>query len=636
MFGQNSPFFSPTVNTAIALSSTLALGLVVTLPAAAQSKFSDVGDNYWANQYVMSLNEANVISGFPDGTFRPDAQMTRAQFASVLAGAFAQPTIRQPIKFSDVPAGHWAEGAISMAYARGFLSGYPDGTFGLDQPITRLEVLLSLANGLGIEKSGDTAELLKSFADSGQVPAWAAEAIAAATDKGLVVNYPDVRQLNPQRNASRAEIAAIAYQALASRGAVSAIASPYLPVVAGSEGTDRPTGLSTEEALTELENGTAANPTAENPVGETANQGTDEFSELVAILSSNNNTERKAAADALAANGKAAVPELAKALESGNGATRAAAAYALNKIGPDAKEATPTLLEVIKDDDELVRALALSTLTQVGVENDILLNVLIAAVQNESGLVKDIAAESLVNIGGDAVPALGNLLKNKSADRLAKQTAATLIGNINQADELGSEAVRSIIPILTETLDDGDSGVRTAAARALGDFGPLADVAIPALSRSLSGANDSLTQSIIGSLLKIGDQATPTLKEQLNSDNTLTRLYAADAVWRITEDSSEILPTLVAVLSDGDVKNRELAALGLTYLGRQALPAVPAVQSLVNNRDNQRYLTMARLALLILGNRNDAADTLGLLTEPKQVEENSVPAIYEAVSRVWR
>ncbi len=636
MFGQNSPFFSPTVNTAIALSSTLALGLVVTLPAAAQSKFSDVGDNYWANQYVMSLNEANVISGFPDGTFRPDAQMTRAQFASVLAGAFAQPTIRQPIKFSDVPAGHWAEGAISMAYARGFLSGYPDGTFGLDQPITRLEVLLSLANGLGIEKSGDTAELLKTFADSGQVPAWAAEAIAAATDKGLVVNYPDVRQLNPQRNASRAEIAAIAYQALASRGAVSAIASPYLPVVAGSEGTGRPTGLSTEEALTELENGTAANPTAENPVGETANQGTDEFSELVAILSSNNNTERKAAADALAANGKAAVPELAKALESGNGATRAAAAYALNKIGPDAKEATPTLLEVIKDDDELVRALALSTLTQVGVENDILLNVLIAAVQNESGLVKDIAAESLVNIGGDAVPALGNLLKNKSADRLAKQTAATLIGNINQADELGSEAVRSIIPILTETLDDGDSGVRTAAARALGDFGPLADVAIPALSRSLSGANDSLTQSIIGSLLKIGDQATPTLKEQLNSENTLTRLYAADAVWRITEDSSEILPTLVAVLSDGDVKNRELAALGLTYLGRQALPAVPAVQSLVNNRDNQRYLTMARLALLILGNRNDAADTLGLLTEPKQVEENSVPAIYEAVSRVWR
>ena len=636
MFGQNSPFFTPTVNTAIALSSTLALGLVIMLPAAAQNKFSDVDGNYWANQYVMSLNEANVISGFPDGTFRPDAQMTRAQFASIVAGAFPQPTVRQPIKFKDVPAGHWAEGAISMAYARGFLSGYPDGTFGLDQPITRLEVLLSLTNGLGIKNTGDKAELLKAFADSGQIPDWASEAIAAATGNGLVVNYPNVQQLNPQRNASRGEIAAIAYQALVSKGEVGAIASPYLPVIANS-GTSKPTGLSTEEALTELENGTAAPaPTAEKPAGVTANPGTDEFSELVAILSSNNNTERKAAADTLAASGKAAVPELTKALKSDNTPTRAAAAYALNKIGPDAKAATPTLLEVVKDDDELVRALALSTLTQVGVKNDILLNVLIAAVQNESGLVKDIAAESLVNIGGDAVPALGNLLKNKSADKLAKQTAATLIGNINQADELGNEAVRSIIPILTETLNDGDSGVRTAAAKSLGDFGPLADVAIPALSRALSGADDNLTQSIIGSLLKIGDQATPTLKEQLNSENTLTRLYAADAVWRITEDSSEILPTLIAVLSDGDVKNRELAALGLTYLGRQALPAVPAVRNLVNNRDNQRYLTMARLALLILGNRNDAADTLGLLTTPKPVDANSVPAIYEAVSRVWQ
>lgn len=639
MFGQNSPLFSPAVSTAIALSSTLALGLVITLPAAAaQNKFSDVNGDYWANQYVMSLNEANVISGFPDGTFRPDAQMTRAQFASILAGAFPQPTVRQPIKFKDVPAGHWAEGAISMAYARGFLSGYPDGTFGLDQPITRLEVLLSLANGLGIENKGNTAELLKTFADSGQIPSWAGEAIAAATSNGLVVNYPNVQQLHPQRNASRGEIAAIAYQALVSKGELGAIASPYLPVIASSAGTDRPTGLSTEEALAELENGTAANPTPtpEKPAGETANPGTDEFSELVAILSSNNNTERKAAADALAANGKAAVPDLAKALESDNAPTRAAAAYALNKMGPDAKAATPTLLEVIKKDDELVRALALSTLTQVGVKNDILLNVLIASVQSESGLVKDIAAESLVNIGSDAVPALGNLLKNDAVDNLTKATVARLIGNINQTNQIGNETVRSIIPILTKTLDNGDSNVRKAAAEALGDFGPLADVAIPALSRSLSGANDSLAQSIIGSLLKIGDQATPTLKEQLNSDNTLTRLYAADAVWRITEDSSEILPTLVAVLSDGDVKNRELAALGLTYLGRQALPAVPAVRNLVNNRDNQRYLTMAQLALLILGNRNDAADTLGLLTEPKPVAENSVPAIYEAVSRVWR
>ena len=629
MFGQNSFSSRSAIALSTTLASTLALGIVITLPATAQNKFSDVDGDYWANQYVMALNEQNVISGFPDGTFRPNEQMTRAQFASILAGAFSQPTIREPISFSDVPTDHWAAGAISMAYARGFLSGYPDGTFGLDQPITRLEVLLSLTSGLGIETTGNTAELLETFADSGQIPDWAADAIAAATDNQLVVNYPEAQRLNPQRNASRAEIAAIAYQALVNKGQVSAIASPYLPVVADSSRPETSSGISTEEALEQLEGETATTP-------EPATSGTDEFSELVASLSSNDTTERKAAADSLAASGKAAVPELAAALESDSAPTRAAAAYALNEIGADAAAATPTLLEVIKDDDELVRALALSTLTQVGLDNDILLNVLVAAVQNESGLVRDIAAESLVNIGGDAVPALGRVLKNDAADDFAKRAAARLIGDINQADEIGNDAIQSIIPILTETLDDGDSEVRIAAAKALGDFGPLADVAIPALSRSLRGDDDNMTQTVINSLLKIGDQATPTLKEQLNSDDTITRLYAADAVWRITEDSSEILPTLIAVLSDGDVKDRELAALGLTYLGRQALPAVPAIQELVNNRDNQRYLTMARLALLILGNRNDASDTLGLLTEPQIAEENSIPAIYEAVSRVWQ
>ena len=647
MFGLKSPFFNSTVSSAIALSSTVAIGVVMAMPAAAQTKFSDVDSNYWASQYVMSLNEANVIGGYPDGTFRPENQMTRAEFASILAGAFAQPTIRQPITFSDVPADHWAAGAVSMAYARGFLSGYPDGTFGLDKPITRLEVLLSLASGLGIETSGNTAELIKTFADNGQIPSWAADAIAAATDNDLIVNYPEAQRLNPGRNATRGEIAAIAYQALVNKGEAAAIVSPYLPVVADSSGGSAGSGsasgssaggISTGEALENLEGETATNPSpvAGKPSAVAVDPETDEFSELVASLSSNNTEERKAAADSLAATGKAAVPALVKTLDSSNATTRAAAAYALNEMGTEAKAATPTLLEVIKDDDELVRALALSALTQVGVESDILLNVLVASIQNESGLVQDVAAESLVNIGGDAVPALGKLLKNDAVDDLTKATVAKLIGNINKADEVGSDTAHSIVPILAETLEDDDSNVRIAAAEALGDFGPLADVAIPALSRSLSGADKNLTQSVISSLLKIGDQATPTLKEQLNSENTLTRLYAADAVWRITEDSKEILPTLVAVLSDGDVKNRELAALALTYLGRQALPAVPEVRRIVNNGDNQRYFAMARLALLILNNRNAPADTLGLLVEPKEIDGNSVPAIYEAVSRVWQ
>ncbi len=604
MFGQNNYF-----NAAIVLSGTLAastlVSAVTTLPAFAQAQFNDVQSSYWASQYVQSLTAANIISGFPDGTFRPDEQMTRAQFAAILSSGFSQPAVRAPVNFSDVPADHWASGAINAAYAQGFLSGYPDGTFGLNQPITRLEVLVSLTNGLGLTRPENTAERLAVFSDRSAIPDWAAGAIATATEQQLIVNYPNVARLNPSRNATRAEIAAIAHQALANSGRANTIASPYVPTVTRTEA-----------------------PVTNTPVSEV-----DDFSELVALLGSDSQSTQQAAANNLIASGASAVPDLAAALGSNQAQTRAIAAYVLNEIGADAAAATPTLLDTLRDDDELVRALATSALTKVGLDQDVLLNVLVAAVQNESGLVKDIAAEALVGMGSNAVPALGNLLKNKTASSLARQTAATLIGDIGQVAPLGESALRLALPILVESLNDGSSDVRKAAASTLGDFGPLADVAIPALSRALLDSDSTVSQIVAGSLSRIGQPSVPSLTAALSSDNMLTRLYAADALWRLTKDSNLILPTLVSVLGSGNVEARELAALGLTYLGRQALPALPAVRNLLGS-DNNRIVTIARLATLILNN-NDPAPDLGLLiSEPESL--NSVPAIVGAVSRLWR
>lgn len=591
------------VNQAIALSSTLAISLSITLPAAAQSRFMDIDSTYWASPYVQALTEANIISGFPDSTYRPEEQMTRAQFASILSGGFSTTDVREPINFGDVPEDYWAAGAISSAYAKGFLSGYDDGSFGPERPITRMEVLLSLTSGLGIDTSGANADALEAFADRGEIPEWAVAAIAAATDNQLVVNYPNVQQLNPNKNATRAEIAAIAYQALVSSGRAIAIASEYVPNQSGETTT---------------------------PV---ADVDSDDFSQLVASLSSPDIDTRKSAADSLSKGGAAAVPELATALKSDSAPVRAAAAYALNEIGPEAEAATPTLLEVLQDDDELVRALATSTLTQVGLDNTVLVNLLIAAVQNESGLVNDIAADALVGIGADSVPALGELLENDAANSLAKKTAATVLGDISKVDEVDDLVLEAAVPILAETLEDGDSDVRKAAASALGDFGPLADVAIPALSKALLGEDSGVNQTVAGSLTKIGQQSVPGLTEALESDDVLTRLYAADAIWTLTEDSSLILPTLVSALSDGNVETRELAALGLTYLGRQASPALPDLRGLLGE-DNDRLVDIANLALLIIGNRNEPQPDLGFLKTDAE-KADSVPAIVEAVSRLW-
>lgn len=199
------------------------------MPAFAQSRFSDVNERYWASEYVRSLTSVNVISGFPGGTFRPDTSMTRAEFAAVLSKGFSQRTVRQPITFTDVPSNHWAAGAIASAYSQGFLVGYPNGAFGPEQPITRLEVLSSIVNGLGLMVDLSYKEdLLNVFSDRAQIPEWAGDAIAAATFDQLVINYPNVRQLNPNRNASRAEIVAIVHQALDLRGATNPIASRYI------------------------------------------------------------------------------------------------------------------------------------------------------------------------------------------------------------------------------------------------------------------------------------------------------------------------------------------------------------------------------------------------------------------------
>ncbi len=332
------------------------------------------------------------------------------------------------------------------------------------------------------------------------------------------------------------------------------------------------------------------------------------------------------------------MPDLANALESDSAQTRAIAAYALSEIGTAAEAATPKLLDALRDDDELVRALATSALTNVGLDQPALTNILVAAVQNESGLVKDIAADALVDMGSDAVPTLGRLLADKTTNSVAKQTAVTLIGDIGSANNLGSVALRSAIPILANTLNDGDSGVRQAAASALGDFGPLAGIALPALSQALLGGDTGVSQTVAGTLLKVGPESIPTLTAALNSDNALVRLYAADALWTLTEDRDLILPALVSAATSSDFQTRELATLGIAYLGRQAVPAVPFLNQLLGDRDS-RTRGIAQTALEIIGSNRQPTSNLGIIgRQARRLTRipGAVPAVVRAVNQLWR
>jgi hypothetical protein len=142
--------------------------------------------------------------------------------------AFNKTAVRTAVNFGDVQSNYWARDAIRDAYAMGFLSGYPGNIFRPDQNIPREQVLVSLASGLNYAASGSTANTLGYYNDASNISGYAANGIAAATEKNLVVNYPIVKSLNPTRNATRAEVAALIYQALVNEGQAQAINSPYI------------------------------------------------------------------------------------------------------------------------------------------------------------------------------------------------------------------------------------------------------------------------------------------------------------------------------------------------------------------------------------------------------------------------
>ncbi|NCO76514.1 MAG: S-layer homology domain-containing protein [Cyanobacteria bacterium] len=225
--------------TTTALLLTVTLGVSTSLPFATSlfnpvavmaqnSQFQDVSSNYWAAQFINPLVREGVIAGFPDGTFKPDAPVTRAQFAAMLQKAIRKNQVRSPLKFSDVSTNYWANNAINNAYAMGFLSGYPGQIFRPEQNIPREQVLVSLANGLNYRSNQDVNSILNFYNDANNISNFARLPVAAATENKLVVNHPTLQQLNPVNNATRAEVAAFIYQALVSQGQLQAINSNYI------------------------------------------------------------------------------------------------------------------------------------------------------------------------------------------------------------------------------------------------------------------------------------------------------------------------------------------------------------------------------------------------------------------------
>lgn len=196
--------------------------------------FSDVETDYWAKPFIDNLSQRGIVSGFPEGDFRPDETVTRAQFAANLSQAFGNGTDAASVSYIDVTADYWAADAIQQVTQTGFMTGYPEQDFRPNEPVSRLEVLIALVSGLDLTPPAEPESMVQRYRDRPQIPDWAIAQIAAATEAGLVVNHPDIDTLNPSEPATRAETAAMIYQALVHTGSAPDIASDY--VVSSNEG----------------------------------------------------------------------------------------------------------------------------------------------------------------------------------------------------------------------------------------------------------------------------------------------------------------------------------------------------------------------------------------------------------------
>lgn len=265
-----------------------------------QSTFPDVPPDYWARPFIQSLAEKGIVTGYPDGTFRPRQAVDRDEFSAMIRQAFNRARIRNipsGSAFSDVPQGYWAETPIQEAYETGFMNEFPGNEFRPKQPLTKAQALVVLMRGLNMNYNRPVAssnqavttpaasqtrvnqrrrmarnrlafplagtlmmqpllpliakqqpasasapaktvpptttttatapsnisalEFLRSYyQDADRIPENAINEVAAATQANIVVNYPNLRVLNPNELLSRGSATALIHQALVNQGQI--------------------------------------------------------------------------------------------------------------------------------------------------------------------------------------------------------------------------------------------------------------------------------------------------------------------------------------------------------------------------------------------------------------------------------
>lgn len=173
-------------------------------------KLSDI-QGHWAEASIKQAAARGIVGGYADGTFKPKKEVTRAEFAVMLARMLKLQGTGVVLQFTDKASiGAWAQQGIAQAVQAGILKGYEDGSFRPNAKISRAEMVTMVANAVGIIKNTkpETA-----FADDAEIPAWARAAVVATVDNGIIQGV-NGNKFSPKQSATRAEAAVVLLKAL--------------------------------------------------------------------------------------------------------------------------------------------------------------------------------------------------------------------------------------------------------------------------------------------------------------------------------------------------------------------------------------------------------------------------------------
>jgi hypothetical protein len=169
--------------------------------------FSDIND-HWAKEWIKNAVNLGFVSGYEDGTFKPDRTITRAEFSTMLNKAM-QIEITEKLNFSDVSSKDWFYKEVQKSLAAGFFSGYEDNTFKPNNPIKREEAAKVVAGAITTGNiDGEGASFLN---DYNTIQEWAKEGVNTVYNKGYILGYPD-KTYQPSKALTRSEAVKIIFE----------------------------------------------------------------------------------------------------------------------------------------------------------------------------------------------------------------------------------------------------------------------------------------------------------------------------------------------------------------------------------------------------------------------------------------